>query len=197
MEPSPLNRDVKESLQWLLKYFSEAEPRVIECSGHAEPIHLFTDGACEPEMVTVGAVLLEGGRSPEAFGGEVPEAVVERWRAGRSWQVVAQAELAPVFLAAMVWAERLRGKHLIVWIDQNAARQGLVKGYSPSEMSAELIDHALEALSQLGVYVWFTRVPTEANVADFPSRLQWDRLEEVAPGTVRRDIPVSSWARLV
>ena len=121
---------------------------------------------------------------------------MKRWRAGRSWQVVAQAELAPVFLAAVVWAERLRGKHLIVWIDQNAARQGLVKGYSPSEMSAELIDHALEALAQLGVYVWFTRVPTEANIADFPSRLQWALLEQVVPGTLVMELPGSAWARL-
>ena len=126
-EPGPLPKKLVMSMRWLVNYFLTAPPRKIDCFGTSAPVHIFTDGASEFERVTVGGVLFELDFQPEAFGAIVPDEIVAKWRAGRHWQVIGQAELAPVFIATKLWEERLRNRHVIIWIDQNAARQSLIK----------------------------------------------------------------------
>ena len=79
------------------------------------------------------------------------------------------------------------------WIDQDAARQGLIKGYSGSEHSAEIIDVALRMLSDIGVFHWFARVPSPSNPADWPSRLMWDELVAAYPAMRRVRVPRAAW----
>ena len=68
------------ALEWLVEYLGAAPPRQILCSAVDTPLLLFTDGACEANGVTVGAILLEEGFAPEAFGAVVPDKVVAAWR---------------------------------------------------------------------------------------------------------------------
>ena len=137
---------------------------------------------------------MEEGFAPEAFGAVVPDSVVAAWRGPGSWQVIGQVELALVVLAARVWAGRVEGRHIIVFLDQDAARLGLIKVFSPSEASAAIIDVAMHRLASSCTYPWFTRVASASNPADFPSRLMWDTLKELLPGIVKRCLPSDAWA---
>ena len=65
-----------------------------------------------------------------------------------------------------LWSERLRGKFVIAFIDQDAARAGMVKAYSPSVANAEIIDLATQAAASFNVFMWFTRVASASNIAD-------------------------------
>ena len=177
----------------MVEFLPVARPRTIAVRTVASVVHVFTDGACEPDAVTIGACIFECGRQPEAFGLHVPHEVVVRWRRGGAWQVIGQAELAPVMVASSVWAHRLRYRRVIWWIDQNAARQALTKGYSPKWESAALIDGASQRLAKLGCFPWFTRVPSSCNPADFPSRLEWQKLEYYFPGTKRVSVAGAAW----
>ena len=167
----------------------------MDCFTSSLPISVFTDGARDSEVVTVGACLFEHGCPPETFWGEVVPCDVERrWRLGRSWQVIAQSELAPVVLSAHLWRDRLKGKHVLFWLDQDAARQGLIKGYSSNEMSADLIDEALMLLATLGIFPWFSRVPSDSNPADLPSRFRWEELFRLFPSMTRTRLTEEAWA---
>ena len=119
--------------------------------------------------------------------------MVEGWRSSGKWQVIGQAELLPVLLAAVVWADILRNRYVVFWLDQDAARQGLTKGYSPSEHSAVLIDLASQHLSALQVFPWFARVPSASNPADAPSRLDLPAVWKSFPGALRRQVPAEAW----
>ena len=68
-----LNKNLREGLEWLICYLPVAPPRRIEARSSRNVVHIFTDGACEPEAVTAGAVLFAEGCRPEAFGTSVPE----------------------------------------------------------------------------------------------------------------------------
>ena len=72
--------------------------------------------------------------------------------------------------------------------DQDAARRGLIKGYSPVARSASLIDATLQALAGVGTYPWFARVPTASNIADGPSRLCFEEVLRLFPSATRRTI---------
>ena len=87
-------------------------------------------------------------------------------------QVIGQAEIAPVVVARMTWAARLQGRLVIHFIDNDAARAGLVKGYSPSLASCALIAEAALEDVRLQAASWYARVPTLSNVADHPSRFE-------------------------
>ena len=73
------------ALEWSREYLSKAPPRQILRAVLDSPLLLFTDGASEADGVTVGAVLLEEGFAPEAFGVVVPDSVVAAWMG--SWQL--------------------------------------------------------------------------------------------------------------
>ena len=156
----------------LVEKLKIAKPRRVECSRAESPLVIFTDGACEDNLVTVGAVIFEGDRAPEYFGHLVPDRVWQHWkRKSDQSQVIGQAEIAPVLIAKLTWADRVRGRRVIFFIDNEAARIGLVRSFSPSLPSLRLIGQSIDLDLILCASSWYARVPAVANPADLPSRL--------------------------
>ena len=58
---------------------------------------------------------------------------------GRKKQVVGQAELLPCLVARHLWGERMKGRPVLHFIGNEAARYALIKGSSPTLESAWLI----------------------------------------------------------
>ena len=102
----PISIPLKQSLEWLLKYLARARPRELRTNLSTRPAIIFTDGASE-NKVTVGGVLFMDTRPPEFFSEVVPQGVVDRWREQGGHQVIGQAELLPVLVAAAIWKEEL------------------------------------------------------------------------------------------
>ncbi len=87
---------------------------------------VFTGCACEGDVVTVGALLLECFWRVEYSGLEVANEVA-RVSARKS-----SAQPRSVLLALRTWAKEVKGRNLICFIDQDVARQALAKAHSPS-----------------------------------------------------------------
>ena len=185
---------VRPALEWWRQYLATAAPRLIPLEPVKSYPRLFLDGACEEGQcgTSIGGVLVIPGKKVQAFHHVVPWALVEKWKAETQGkgdpsrtQVIGQAEIAPVQIALMTWAQLLRGKHVAIFIDNDAARLGLVKGYSPSLASARLIGTVHLMLAELAIFAWFARVPTLSNVADGPSRgmipVAFDNVAAVVP----------------
>jgi len=155
---------------------------------------VYTDGAEEPEGVSIGATLLDPELSDvsdfmrgvprnsagahdvgrEVFGGMVPQKVVDYWKKlNDRTRVIHQAELLPAKLALELWADRLAGRRVIVFIDNAAAEGALVKGASTSEASASIVGQFWEMATKATMDIWIARVPSRSNPADGPSREDW------------------------
>ena len=90
--------------------------------------------------MTGGAVLWCPGRPLRYFGYTLEADAVGQWVGELAKrQVIGQAELHPVCVAKRTWREDLRGRRLLVFIDNNAAKDSLVRAYSPLLTSARLI----------------------------------------------------------
>ena len=76
-------------------------------------------------------------------------------------------------VAARRWRERIAGRNVIVYIDNDSARGALIKGYSPALPSAELLAVCWTELALARANPWFARVPGPSNIADGPSRLEF------------------------
>ena len=174
----PWDEGFDEMVRWtltdMIDKLKTMRPRVISACSRDPPVIIYTDGACEENKVTVGGVIFPpNGDRPEMFGLEVPERVWHLWRRkpGQT-QVIGQAEILPVLIAKLTWPNYLRGRRAIVFIDNEAARIGLVRSYSPSLPSLRVIAASIDCDLQLECTSWYARVPTCANCADAPSRLE-------------------------
>ena len=174
---SPLDPVLAEVLDWLIERLSTATPRPIFADRNFDSIIIFTDASSEGNDHSCGAVLLDKHtNSFEYFGFAIrPELIVE-WRASGITQIITHAEVYPVWLARSVWGTRLRGRRVITFVDNNAAKDSLVKG----SMDSIHGDWMLQAVLQLEFgqqsHGWYARVPSLSNIADGPSRLDFEEL---------------------
>ena len=167
-------------LAWWRDYLGTAKPRVVKLSRDEHPVVICTDGAVE-DVVSVGGVLYDPlSGAFEFFGEEVPAEVARSWgRATGREQIIGQAEIAPLTLAALLWREFISGRYVIMFADNDSARDAAIRGYSPSLASAFLVSVLWGAMAGAGASPWFDRVPGPSNPADDPSRLRFRWLEQL------------------
>ena len=103
-----------------------------------------------------------------------------------SKQIIGQAEMVPVVLAKRVWKETLRSGRNLFFIDNESARECLVRNASPNVFSRAIILLSVIEDLRLGGLNWYARVPTSANWADGPSRN--DFLDMASLGAVRSEL---------
>jgi hypothetical protein len=182
--PKILDAMAKEHLKFWPRYFELAKPRTVRYVDDRPPAVIFTDGA-EERYVSVGGLLVDPVTGSEHFGGIVDEGIVKSWlEAGGRQRAIHQAEVYPALMALSMWASRLSGRRILMFVDNDAAKECLIKGTTRSIASAKLVTDfwALAAAHEL--YLWVERVASAANPADAPSRRSCP--EMVSKGIPRR-----------
>ena len=102
--------------------------RELICSHEQQPVLVFTDGASEGDLNTIGGLLFADGQF-RYFSCHVPSSLVNTWIAN-SKHVIAMVELYAVIVARFVWSRFLNGRKAIAFVDNESAKEALVKGYS-------------------------------------------------------------------
>jgi len=153
------------------RYFSCSRPRTLRYVDARPPALIFTDGA-EEGVVSVGGIMFDGMlQGSEYFGGVVVDLIVAAWlKDGGRKRAIHQAEVYPALIAVELWAERLRGRRVILFVDNEAAKEAIIKGTSSSRASAKLVTNFWRRAAEAELYLWVERVPSAANPADAPSR---------------------------
>ena len=70
----------------------------------------------------------------------------------------------------MLWAEQLSHAPVVVYVDNNSARDIAISGAARSKTANDLLEVLLGIEMQAGVTAWYQRVPSPSNIADEPSR---------------------------
>ena len=170
--PTVVDVKIRKLFAFWRKYLQACRPRLLELDVVRPPINVFTDAALEEvEGAGAAAVLMD----PEdgallVLAGAIREEVVKRWQVqvgGK--QVICQAELLPLLAAQHTWRDRLKGRR-VIFVYNDAAKDGLIRRYSPSEASHELIEAFWLMEAELASLAWVERVPSKSNPADDPSR---------------------------
>ena len=191
-----LSDDLRGAIRWLADHVLTCAPRRLPMPGHLHPAVVFSDGAFEPALggapmqASCGAVLMIAGRCVEHISESIPSHLLDRWLAGRK-QPISQIELIPVLLARRVWKQRCVHHKWLFFVDNDGARENLVRGDSNSEFNQRIVQAVMaEELSQPG-WPWFSRVATLSNISDGPSRLDCSQVE--ALGSTRVSVPSAAW----
>ena len=169
-----LTKDLKEALESLRLILTSAKPRQISRSDLRAPVLIFTDGASEGDVHSFGALVHDCSCGwTITFEGHVSKRLVESWRASiGGMQVIGQVELLPLLLIRIGWPDRLHNRRTICFVDNDSARDGLIKAYSPSRPSMRIISAFYQAERLHPCWLWVARVPSKSNPADEPSRLE-------------------------
>ena len=134
---------------------------------------LFTDACfdCEAKEGGVGGVLIDQtGCVVSWFGGEASRDFCESFMAEDQEQAIGELEAFVVLVAFRVWQDLVRPKHLLCFIDNEAARYLILKGYSKNPVLCNIVHHLAKVEEELFVLPRYARVPSECNIADPPSR---------------------------
>jgi hypothetical protein len=132
---------------------------------------ILADAAFESSGASMGAVLIDPSSGTyEFFGKWFHNDLVRKWQKNGNKQVICQAELITVPIALQTWSAHLEQRDVLVFIDNDPARDALVKGCSTSDASAEYAMYCRILCSQLACAPWYARVASPSNLADHPSR---------------------------
>eukprot|EP00438_Fugacium_kawagutii_P013641 Skav213114 [mRNA] locus=scaffold107:35844:36218:+ [translate_table: standard] len=86
-------------------------------------------------------------------------------------QAICELETFAVLVAYHLWAEKLKSKHVVFFLDNEGARYIILKGDAKNKALASISAEISKREEKASVLPWYSRVPAEANIADFPSRL--------------------------
>ena len=164
------------AVKYLLTILDEERPRSFSVFDDKQPVIVFTDGSFENEglpnqFAGVGAVIIDTrNNSRHVLDGVVPQSLLESWKSLVGLQVITQIELWPVVACLFVLPELFKTRRVIFFIDNDAARESLIRAFSPSLVSMSLIMVFYKQITTLESLIWFARVPSASNPADLPSR---------------------------
>ena len=179
-ESAKLSPEAMASMQRFLAMIESDKPRLISKSSSRTWL-VFTDASHEPDsdrpLGGIGAVLVdECGVKRRFFSEEVPQSLMEQINVTRRKTLIFECEFLAIFMALYSWRDTLRGCKVLMYTDNDAVRDCVISCNTTSVNAVPILDACLEIESRLSLNLWIARVPTEANVADDPSRFSNDQL---------------------
>ena len=160
------------SLGLLKSRLLQGAPRTVPWRVDSNPALIFIDGASEADAHTIGGVLLIDG-CVEYFAANVPPELVDKWQKS-SKHIIGMVKLYAVAVARKTWEHRLASRKTISFVDNDAAKESLVRGTSGSRHFREILLAIERVESENRSWVWTARVPSHSNPADEPSRGVFD-----------------------
>ena len=107
----------------------------------------------------------------EYFGADMSEPLLDFLSGGGvKQQIVGQAEVIPCLASKVIWKDRMVGRPVVHFVDNEAARFALIKGGSPTIDSAWITSEFWNHEVGQSAHTWFERVPSPSNISDAPSR---------------------------
>jgi hypothetical protein len=180
---SRLGEDLKLNLHFIRWLMNNAQPRVLQPRALEGCTCVFVDGAAEGEgrqdVACAGVIFSPRLSKPQFFSHHMSKELVMHWASKGSKQVIGQAELFPVLLSKQAWMNELLHARVLWFIDNEAAREGLVKSFSPAWASKQILLQIAVMDAKLPAMNWYARVPSVANVSDGPSRDDFDLMRKL------------------
>ena len=86
--------------------------------------------------------------------------------------IIYELELLGACVALDVWADVLASAYPVHYGDNDSVRFALIRGTALGPIAESIMNLHLHIEVQYNSNIWFARVPTEANIADIPSRFE-------------------------
>ena len=110
-------------------------------------------------------------------------------------------ELLAIALGMSTFAGLLSGRRVCIWSDNVGSERGVTKGAAASWDNSQFIHCIWTHAARINSYLHVMRVPSEENIADLPSRCEYDLLHALDASWLAPVLDVvytkrESWAAL-
>ena len=132
---------------------------------------IFTDACFEPDASSVkagiGAVLVDSsGKVTHFFETSLKDNLVDDINKSQRKTIIFELEL----FAVIGWRQFITNCAVVVYTDNDAVRDCLIACNTSSSNARPILDLYLKVEFQSSFNAWMSRVPTDSNIADAPSR---------------------------
>ena len=186
-ESSVIDDDLRDCLELLLEVVRLLPAyRIPIFPSSRKPVVILTDASFESSHTWLGFVCYCEDWGFRWAGLETPQWLLDVWeRTKHREQPIGQLEgimgTSPYFSLP---AEMLQGRNVMHYVDNQGALYGLIGGRSKDPDLNRICMIAQMRTSLLACNVWYDYVPSAANIADLPTRLDAEallRLERLGP----------------
>ena len=133
-----------------------------------ERLHVYVDASfCSDGHSGLGGLLLdEQGQCLSFFSEEVPESLTSSIRRDDQDTIIFEPEGLAIAIGLHLFKNFLKGRHLVVFTDNQAAQACLIKCKSENDHMDLIIRFICTTEEELDLMSWVERVPSQANPAD-------------------------------
>ena len=162
---------------------------------------IFTDASHEPHesepFSGVGGVLVDQlGRRRRFFSEKLSPDLLRDINVSQRKTIIYECDFFSVLCAMIVWKDFTHQCNVVIHTDNDAVRDAFIACHTTSTNSLPILDAVLRAENDAERNSWITRVPTESNIADDPSRLLVNHL--MSCGCLRDNIACADiWSNVV
>ena len=173
--------EMRSELEFIVQFIKTAIPRTLLAKDERLPLLIFTDAALEDNdsRAAVGAVMydrsVKADVSCEFFGEVVPMPLLRSLQVDNV-HVIACLEVLPVLLSLRLWRDHVAHRRIFLFIDNDAARFSLINSSSSAASIRLILQKIVMMLAEVPMFLWYTRVPSSSNIADAPSRGDFNEL---------------------
>eukprot|EP00435_Cladocopium_sp_Y103_P032581 s1136_g8.t1 len=163
------------ALKAMCERLQTSKPRVISSSECCQWF-IYTDASYEPETCTggLGGVLVNGEAEIVAwFGVCMDEAACCLLGAKDKGTIIYEMEMLSAVVATALWCDDETEDVHVIFGDNDSVRFSLIRASATGSVGQSLLEFQLKLEAKSGLRTWYARVPTEANLSDFPSRDQF------------------------
>ena len=164
----------------IMKHLLLTSPSRRVTVANSPPILLYTDASDVPgrhPQRVLGATLFDPITANFFYtSAEVSSSLVSSWLQRQSY--MGQLELLATVLAVSTWGPLLQERYVILFVDNDSAASGLVKGYSPQLDSGAIIGQFWLSVAKLKSNLYIDRVESKSNPSDGPSRLEFSLMHQ-------------------
>ena len=180
LSSNSLTPELRVSLTLMRHFLDFAPSREVQIT-LLPPVLLYTDASDVPDRhprCMLGAVLFDPVDGKLLYSATAVESdVLSTWIPKSTY--MGQLELLAAPFALSTWKTRLQNRPVLLFIDNDSAASNLVKGYSPKMDSTAIVGEFWLLASTLRLQVYIDRVESKSNLADGPSRLEFDLLQRL------------------
>ena len=152
------SKSLKEWCEEVLVLLQSVQPRTIPITIDTKTALVFTDGAWENGVGGMGAVLIdESTGSNLVVQDEVHESLLTLWKEIVGEQLICQIELLAMVLVRWQWMRELHNHRVLLFVDNNSARGGTIKGRSTSPSMDDLVKAFYSIEVHLPSFWWIER----------------------------------------
>jgi ribonuclease HI len=170
---SLITDELAESLNAVSVVLTSGKAREIDARSH-EVLHLYTDASFCPEEGSggIGGVLCASDGSVVAwFGESLSKEFCDGLKSESQTQLIGELEALAVLVALRVWSCEIKSKHLVIFVDNEGSKFAILRGHSKNATLSKIVSSIAKAEEEAMCFCWYSRVPSEGNPADSPSRI--------------------------